>query len=173
MATVVFDKIGQMILVACCLLLFDLQEQLPHGFDLRRVTDKTHAVGNIIGHRSKKIKPPYLKISGLSSIFKFMEQALYTTIIGSGSYIPERRVANADFMKHVFYDPDGVRLDKMNEVIIQQFEQITGIQERRYVTDDLVTSDIAFFAARDALASSGIDGEILDYIIVAHNFGDI
>ena len=102
-----------------------------------------------------------------------MEQHLYTTIVGSGSYIPEHRVPNADFMDHVFYDPDGVRLDKMNAVIIQQFEQITGIRERRYITDDLVTADIAFFAAREALAAAGMNGETLDQIIVAHNFGDI
>jgi 3-oxoacyl-[acyl-carrier-protein] synthase-3 len=102
-----------------------------------------------------------------------MEQHIYTTIIGSGSYIPEHRVLNAEFRARVFYDPDGVRLDKMNEVIIQQFENITGIKERRYETDDLVTSDIAFFAAREALAAAGMDGETLDQIIVAHNFGDI
>ncbi len=41
--------------------------------------------------------------------------------------------------------------------------------ERRYVTDDLVTSDIATIAARQAITSSGIDLESLDYIIVAHN----
>lgn len=64
-------------------------------------------------------------------------------------------------------------MDKANKVIIQQFEQITGIKERRYVSDDLVTSDIAFFAAKEALDSSKVDGETLDYIIVAHNFGDI
>lgn len=41
------------------------------------------------------------------------------------------------------------------------------------MTDDLVASDIAAFAGQDALVSSGIDRETLDYIIVAHNFGDI
>jgi 3-oxoacyl-[acyl-carrier-protein] synthase-3 len=97
----------------------------------------------------------------------------YSIILGSGSYVPTRRILNADFLQHTFYDQQGLRLEKMNEVIIQQFEQITGIRERRYVTDDLVTSDIAFFAAREALASAQIDGESLDYIIVAHNFGDI
>jgi 3-oxoacyl-[acyl-carrier-protein] synthase-3 len=97
----------------------------------------------------------------------------YSIILGSGSYVPTRRIPNADFLQHTFYDQQGQRLEKMNEVIIQQFEQITGIRERRYVTDDLVTSDIAFFAAREALASAQIDGETLDYIIVAHNFGDI
>jgi 3-oxoacyl-[acyl-carrier-protein] synthase-3 len=97
----------------------------------------------------------------------------YSLILGSGSYVPSHRILNENFLQHTFYDQQGTRLEKMNEVIIQQFEQITGIRERRYVTDDLVTSDIAFFAAREALASALVDGETLDYIIVAHNFGDI
>ena len=41
------------------------------------------------------------------------------------------------------------------------------------MADDQVASDIAFLAAADALKSSGIDKESLDYIIVAHNFGDV
>jgi 3-oxoacyl-[acyl-carrier-protein] synthase-3 len=41
------------------------------------------------------------------------------------------------------------------------------------VTDDLVASDIAFFAAKAALDSAQVDRETLDYIIVAHNFGDV
>jgi 3-oxoacyl-[acyl-carrier-protein] synthase-3 len=102
-----------------------------------------------------------------------MEQQIYSIIIGSGSYVPTRRIINEEFMNNVFFDPDGVRLEKMNQVIIQQFEQITGIRERRYVTDNLVASDIAFFAAREALDTGQIDGETLDYLIVAHNFGDI
>ncbi|WP_257666846.1 3-oxoacyl-ACP synthase III family protein [Parapedobacter tibetensis] len=102
-----------------------------------------------------------------------MNQQTYSVIVASGSYIPTRRILNEDFLKHHFYDKDGVRLQKMNEEIIRQFGQITGIKERRYVTDDLVASDIAFFAAKDALESAEIDGETLDYIIVAHNFGDI
>ncbi|HXS37518.1 MAG TPA: ketoacyl-ACP synthase III [Flavipsychrobacter sp.] len=96
-----------------------------------------------------------------------------SVIIGSGSYIPTRRIANEDFIDNAFYAQDGTRLQKKNEEIIQQFEQITGIQERRYVTDDLITSDISFFAAEEALKSANIDREKLDYIIVAHNFGDI
>ncbi|SEK96318.1 3-oxoacyl-ACP synthase III family protein [Parapedobacter koreensis] len=94
-------------------------------------------------------------------------------IIGSGSYLPTRKVTNEDFMGHVFFDQDRVRLPNKNEDIINKFEQITGIRERRYVTDDLVASDIAFFAAEKALISSNTDRETLDYIIVAHNFGDI
>ena len=65
------------------------------------------------------------------------------------------------------------RFEVPRKEIIKKFEQITSITERRYVTDDLVTSDIAFYAATDAIESSGIDKETLDYIIVAHNFGDV
>lgn len=97
----------------------------------------------------------------------------YSIILGSGSYVPTRRIPNEDFLQHAFYDQQGQQLEKMNEVIIQQFEHITGIRERRYVTDDLMASDIAYFAAKEALDSAQVDGETLDYIIVAHNFGDI
>jgi len=57
--------------------------------------------------------------------------------------------------------------------VIDKFREITTIQERRYVTDDLVTSDIAYLAALAAIEDAGIDKETLDYIIVAHNFGDV
>ncbi len=94
-------------------------------------------------------------------------------IIGSGSYLPTRTITNKDFMGSHFFNQDGTVLEKTNEERIRQFEQITGIRERRYVTDDLVTSDIATLAATSALESAQIDCESLDYIIVAHNFGDI
>ena len=97
----------------------------------------------------------------------------YSVIIGSGSYIPTRRIKNEDFLDRVFFDAEGKQLTKANEEIIRKFSDITGILERRYVTDDLVASDIAFLAAKEALESSNVDGESLDHIIVAHNFGDI
>lgn len=94
-------------------------------------------------------------------------------IIGTGSHLPTTTVGNADFLRHEFYGPDGIRIDRPTAEIIEKFESITGIIERRYVTDDLVTSDIASIAAEDALESAGIDPESLDYVIVAHNFGDV
>jgi len=98
---------------------------------------------------------------------------LYSIIKGSGCYIPEKRVFNEDFIKNDFYDSEGNRINTPNEEIIEKFEKITEIKERRYVTDDLKASDIAYFAAKDAIINSGIDKESLDYIIVAHNFGDV
>ncbi|MGB3774231.1 MAG: ketoacyl-ACP synthase III, partial [Leeuwenhoekiella sp.] len=53
------------------------------------------------------------------------------------------------------------------------FFEITTIKERRYVSEDQVTSDIAFLAAEKAIEDAAIDPEELDYIIVAHNFGDV
>ena len=96
-----------------------------------------------------------------------------TVVVGTGSHIPSVVVPNEDFLQHEFHGPDNKPIDKSNAEILKQFEGITGIRERRYVPDDLVTSDIAFDAARNALQSSGIDGEKLDYIIAAHNFGDV
>ena len=96
-----------------------------------------------------------------------------TVIAGTGSHIPSVVVPNEHFLDSDFHGPDQKRIDKSNDEILRQFEAITGIRERRYVPDDLVTTDIAYDAARKALESSGIHGEQLDYIIVAHNFGDV
>ena len=94
-------------------------------------------------------------------------------IVATGSHLPTRHIRNAEFLENEFYDADGRRIDRPTAEIIEQFEKITGITERRWVTDDLVTSDIAALAANDALESSGIDPETLDHVIVAHNFGDV
>jgi len=92
---------------------------------------------------------------------------------GTGSAIPSVRRRNADFLDSDFREANGTRIAKPNERILEQFEAITGIRERRYVPDDRVASDIAAEAAARALDSSGIDRESLDAIVVAHNFGDI
>jgi 3-oxoacyl-[acyl-carrier-protein] synthase-3 len=99
--------------------------------------------------------------------------SMHTVIIGTGSHIPSVVVPNAHFLGGDFRGPDGRQIPKPNSEILAQFEAITGIRERRYVPDDLVTSDIASDAAEKALQSAAIDREELDYIIVAHNFGDV
>jgi 3-oxoacyl-[acyl-carrier-protein] synthase-3 len=98
---------------------------------------------------------------------------IHSIITGTGSYIPSEKVANKNFLHHEFYDSEGRKFDKANGEIVNKLEEITGILERRYIPDNLVTSDIAYYAAREALKSSGTDKESLDYIIVAHNFGDV
>jgi 3-oxoacyl-[acyl-carrier-protein] synthase-3 len=93
-------------------------------------------------------------------------------ITGSGSYIPTEIVTNKDFSNHAFLNEDGSPFPLTNDVITQKFYGITGIQERRYATEDLLTSDIGFIAAKKAIENANIDPETLDYIIFAHNFGN-
>lgn len=94
-------------------------------------------------------------------------------ITGSGSYIPTKIVSNSDFSKHEFLNEDGSPFAQPNEIITEKFQGITGIEERRYVADDLITSDIATIASQKAIKNANIDPETLDYIIFAHNFGDV
>lgn len=94
-------------------------------------------------------------------------------ITGSGCYIPSEVVTNLDFARHEFLNEDGTPFPYSNEVVAEKFLEITGIQERRYATENLLTSDIATIAAQRAIEDSGIDPETLDYIIFAHNFGNV
>ena len=94
-------------------------------------------------------------------------------ITGSGSYIPDVVEKNEDFHQHTFLNIDGTSIDNPNEVIVEKFKDITGIAERRYAEDHLVSSDLGAMAAERAIADANIDREELDYIIVAHNFGDV
>ena len=94
-------------------------------------------------------------------------------ITGSGSYIPDVIEKNEDFHQHTFLNIDGTSIDNPNEVIVAKFKDITGIAERRYAEDHLVSSDLGAMAAERAIADANIDPEELDYIIVAHNFGDV
>ncbi len=94
-------------------------------------------------------------------------------ITGTGSYIPKDVEKNEDFHQHQFLNADGSTIDYPNEVIVEKFKDITGIVERRYADDQLVASDIGFLAAQKAIDDANIDPETIDYIICAHNFGDV
>ena len=94
-------------------------------------------------------------------------------ITGSGSYIPTKKVTNSDFAQHDFLNEDGTAFNMTNDIIAEKFVEITGILERRYAADDMVNSDMAIIAAKKAIEKSGVDPETLDYIILAHNYGDI
>ena len=96
-----------------------------------------------------------------------------SVITGTGSYIPTTIKSNANFAAHVFYADNGEALDTAPADVVEKFRQITGIEERRYISDKLNTSDIATLAARQALQDSTIDPETLDQVIVAHNFGNV
>ena len=93
-------------------------------------------------------------------------------ITGTGSYIPEIVQDNSKFLDRNFFDNEGNRIETKNEEIIEKFQKITGIRERRYAKDELNTSDIAYLAAKEAIKNSKVNPEKIDYIILAHNFGN-
>jgi 3-oxoacyl-[acyl-carrier-protein] synthase-3 len=98
---------------------------------------------------------------------------MYTTaIIGTGSYIPEIEIPNIHFLVNNFYEKAGEPSSKSNQSIIDKFSEITGIKARRYARPDQNASDLGTLAAEAAIANAKIEKESLDYIIVAHNFGD-
>lgn len=94
-------------------------------------------------------------------------------IAGTGSYLPAVVTKNEDFLEHDFLDSDGVALMQSNPIIIEKFESITGIKERRYAETNLNASDMGWLAAERAIEDADIDKETIDYIIFAHNFGDL
>ncbi len=75
-------------------------------------------------------------------------------ITGTGSYVPERILTNAD-------------LEKLVETSDEWILARTGMRERRIAADDEYTSDMAIAAARNALVSGGVSGADVDVIIVA------
>lgn len=103
-----------------------------------------------------------------------MGKEKYTRIIGTGSYLPPQVIKNSHFLENEFFELSKKKIEgKTNEEIIDKFREITNIEERRYVADDQLTSDIAALAIQDACESSGVDMESLEFIIIGHNFGDI
>lgn len=98
---------------------------------------------------------------------------LRSVITGTGSFVPPVVKTNKDFTIHNFYAEDNVRITTDPTEIVDKFESITGIAERRYATEDDNASEMAIKAAKLAIEDSGVDPETLDQIIVAHNFGNV
>ncbi len=94
-------------------------------------------------------------------------------IIGVGNYIPPETITNLFFDQHHFINKNGESLKEPNDIIARKLKEITGIEERRYASENQVTSDLGLIAAQRAIENSKIDPETLDYIIFAHNFGDV
>ena len=96
-----------------------------------------------------------------------------TKIIGTGSVLPTIKKTNRAFWKNSFFNKNHLPIEKTSEAITAKFEEVAGITERRVAEKGVNTSDLGTQSARLAIQSSGIDPETLDYIILAHNFGDV
>ena len=61
-------------------------------------------------------------------------------ITGTGTFIPSVRKKNKDFLNEDFLNEDGTSFSLENDVIIEKFKGITGIDERRYAKPEYTTS---------------------------------
>lgn len=94
-------------------------------------------------------------------------------ITGSGSFVPHTVKSNSDFLSQQFYDERQQPITQPATSLVAKFKSITGIEERRYANGDMNASCMAAEAAKLAIEDAGIDAEIIDQLIVAHNFGDV
>jgi 3-oxoacyl-[acyl-carrier-protein] synthase-3 len=79
----------------------------------------------------------------------------YARIIGTGSYVPEKVLTNADLSRMLGEDVD------------EFVSGVLGIRERHVCGEDESTADLATGAARRALAAAGIAAEDLDLVVLA------
>jgi 3-oxoacyl-[acyl-carrier-protein] synthase-3 len=100
-------------------------------------------------------------------------QATTTVITGTGSFVPSEVKTNRDFTGHNFYAEDSKPILTPPAEVSQKFQEITGIEERRYAPSGVDTSDMAYMAAKAAIDDGNCDPETIDQIIVAHNFGNV
>lgn len=84
----------------------------------------------------------------------------YSRIIGTGSYLPEKIVTNAD-------------LEKILDTSDQWIRERTGICERRLTHDDETSGDMAEIAAQRALEAAGVGPKEIDLLIVGTTTPDL
>jgi 3-oxoacyl-[acyl-carrier-protein] synthase-3 len=90
---------------------------------------------------------------------------IYSRITGTGSYLPPRRLSNADLVAQLA--TQGV--ESSDEWIVER----TGIRARHFVDDGIGSSDLGTEAARRAMAAAGCQASDIDLIIVATSTPDM
>ncbi len=85
---------------------------------------------------------------------------IYSRIEGTGRYLPERIMTNAD-------------LEKMVETSDEWIRTRTGVERRHVATEDQLTSDLCVEAAKNAIEDAGITAEDIDLIVIGTTSPDL
>jgi len=85
---------------------------------------------------------------------------IYSRIVGTGAYLPEKVLTNADLEKLVDTNDEWIR-------------ERTGIRERHIAAEGQTTSDLAVEAAKQAMAAAGVTAAEIDLLIVGTTTPDI
>ena len=91
--------------------------------------------------------------------------SLYSRITGTGSYLPPRKLSNADLVAELA----ATGLETSDDWIVER----TGIRARHFVADGVFSSDLAFEAAKNALQAANRKAQDVDLIIVATSTPDM
>jgi 3-oxoacyl-[acyl-carrier-protein] synthase-3 len=89
----------------------------------------------------------------------------YSRITGTGSYLPPRRLTNADLVAELA----ATGVESSDDWIVER----TGIRARHFADDGVFSSDLAFEAAKSALSAAGVSAQDIDLIIVATSTPDM
>jgi 3-oxoacyl-[acyl-carrier-protein] synthase-3 len=89
----------------------------------------------------------------------------YSRITGTGSFLPPKRLSNADLAAQLAQDG----IETSDEWIVER----TGIRARHFAEPGVTSSDLATEAARRALEAAGVQASELDLIIVATSTPDM
>ncbi len=85
---------------------------------------------------------------------------IYSKIIGTGSYLPEKVITNSD-------------LEKIIDTSDEWIQARTGIKQRHVAADGQYTSDLSFEASKKAIEAAGISADDLDLIVVGTTTPDL
>lgn len=94
-----------------------------------------------------------------------LSQRRYSRITGTGSYLPPRRLTNADLVSQLA----ATGVETSDDWIVER----TGIRARHFVDGGVMTSDLALAAAQNALQAAGVAAADIDLIIVATSTPDM
>ena len=89
----------------------------------------------------------------------------YSRITGTGSYLPPRRLTNADLVAELA----ASGLETSDEWIVER----TGIKARHFAAPEVCSSDLAVEAARHAMQAANVAASSIDLIIVATSTPDM
>jgi len=89
----------------------------------------------------------------------------YSRITGTGSFLPPRRLSNADLAS----DLAAKGVETSHEWIVER----TGIEARHFADPGVCSSDLALEACRNALKAAGLEAADIDLIIVATSTPDM
>ena len=78
---------------------------------------------------------------------------MYSRIIGTGSYLPDRVLTNLE-------------LEAMVDTTDEWIRSRTGIEQRHIAADDETTSDLAYHASLAAMETAGVGPQEIDMIVV-------